>query len=204
MRALINLMLNLPWWTDLIIVGALIALFYGLKVYIQWKFDKIVREAVLEVGASLKNATVEVHSVEAKPAPAGKSPYDLDEEDEEFAEGIDDAPWDEPGTHFYSIDATITPEQPEAQWDPTALALVPADYVPDDEVEVSERICPLHSAELHVNGAFRPAAEQAVSGPQRVRLLFAVHDEIREVKFALFVTYFGRVQLPAPLPAAMK
>jgi hypothetical protein len=31
-------------------------------------------------------------------------------------------------------------------------------------------------------------------------MVFAVHDGLRAVKFALFVTYFGRVDLPAPLP----
>lgn len=201
MRALINLLLNLPWWADLIVIGVLVAIAYGLKHYISWKFDKIVREVVLEVGSPLKNAAVEIHSVEAKPAPAGKSPYDLEEDDEDFMEGVDDAAWDEPGTHFYLIDVTITPEKPDAAWDPTALALVPADYEPEDEVEISEKLCPLHSAEIQVNGQFRRAAERVVIGTQRIRFLFAVHDGIRAVKFGLFVTYFGRVDLPAPIPA---
>jgi hypothetical protein len=88
----------------------------------------------------------------------------------------------------------------DASWDPTALALVPAEYVASDPTEVCDRPCPLHSAEIFEDGQFRPAPEREVRGAQRLRMLFAVHEELRAVKFGLFVTYFGHIELPAPLP----
>jgi hypothetical protein len=183
----------------------------GLAAYIAWwyltfqrRFEKICHDAVVDAGSPLKDAAVEVHSVTAAPRPAGPSPYDLKEDDEQFCEDLDGQPWDEEGCSFYWIDATITPADPAAAWDPTTLSLVPADYIPDDEIDISEQLCGLHSAEIHVNGRFRPAPEKDVRGPQRLRMLFAVHDGLRAVKFALFVTYFGRVELPPPLPAKPK
>ena len=35
-------------------------------------------------------------------------------------------------------------------------------------------------------------------------MVFAVHEGLRTVKFAMMVTYFGRVDLPAPLPKGTK
>ena len=55
MRALILLMLNLPWWADLAIIGVLAILVVWLRFYIRRRFDQIVHETVLEVGASLKD-----------------------------------------------------------------------------------------------------------------------------------------------------
>jgi hypothetical protein len=200
MRAFLALLANLPWWLDLALLAGLALFAVGLSFWFKWKFHRIVREAVLEVGSALKDARAEVHGVKAVPQPAGPSPYDLDKDDEDFMEGVDDAAWDEPGTNYYAIDVTITPADPLARWDPTALALVPADHAPADETEVSEQLCPLFSAEIRVNGTFRPCPEREVRGPQRLRMVFAVHEGMRAVKFALFVTYFGRIELPAPLP----
>ena len=204
MRGLLLLMLSLPWWGNLILIAVLIGLFFFAGWWIRRRFEQIAREAVLEVGAMMKDAQVTVHAVEARPMPSAHSPYDIKEDDEDFVEGVDDEPWDDKDVNYYAIDATITPADPNAKWDPTGLTLVPADYVPDDEVEISEKICPLHSADIFVNGRFQAAAEQEVRGPQRLRMLFAVHDGLRAAKFALFVTYFGHVDLPAPLPKTPK
>src|SRR5262245_49541227 len=160
MRALVNLMLNLPWWIDLVLIGVLIVLFFLSGWWLRRRFEQITREAVLEVGAAMKDAQVTVHAVEARPAPAGPSPYDLDKDDENFMEGVDDEPWDNDGVSYFAIDVTIAPVDPMAKWDPTALTLVPADYVPDDEVEISEHMCPLHSADIYLNGRFQPVPER--------------------------------------------
>jgi hypothetical protein len=204
MRALLNLLLNLPWWGSLAVLAALAGVAYALGWYFRYRFHQITREAVVDAGAALKGAEVTVHSVTAVPLPSSSSPYDISRDDEDFVEGVDDEPWDDDGVNYYAIEATITPTSPTAAWDPTALTLVPADYVPDDAVELSEQLCPLHSAEIFVNGAFRPAPERDIRGPQRLRMVFAVHDGLRAVKFALFVTYFGHVDLPAPLPKSQK
>jgi len=200
MRALIQLMLNLPWWGNLILIAGLVVLFYVGGWWFRRRFDRIVHEGVLEMGSALKGATVAVHSVEAVPLPSRHSPYDISKDDENFMEGVDDEPWNEEGVNYYAIDATITPANEAGPWDPTALTLVPADYVPDDPTEITEQMCPLHSAEVFVNGHYERAPEKEVRGPRRLRMVFAVHEGLRAVKFGLFVTYFGHVDLPAPLP----
>jgi len=204
MRALIQLMMKLPWWADLIVLAVLAVFVYLSGVWFRRRFEQITHDAVLEAGAALKDAQVAVHAVEARPAPNAPSPYDIKEDDENFMEGVDDEPWDDSEANYYAIDATITPNDPNASWDPTALSLVPADYAPEDPIDVSDRMCPLHSAGIFVNGQFQPAAEKEVRGPQRLRLLFAVHDGLRAVKFAMFVNYFGHIDLPAPVPKTPK
>lgn len=202
MRALFNLLQNLPWWGVIAVVAGLVIAFYVFGWYVNYRFHQIAREAVLEAGSALAGAEVVVNSVTAVPVPDGASPYDISPDDEEFAEGIDDATWDDDGANYYAIDATISPALELAAWDPTGLALVPADFEPDDPIDVSEQMCPLHSAQIFENGQFQPAREAKVRGPQRVKFVFAVHDGVRAVKFASLVTYFGRVDLPAPLPKA--
>jgi hypothetical protein len=204
MRALLNLMLNLPWWGNLILLAVLVVLLYLSGWYLRRRFEQITRGAVLEVGAAMKDARVAVHAVEARPMPSPHSPYDIKEDDEHFVDGVDNEPWDDKDVSYYAIDATIAPIDPHAKWDPTALTLVPADYAPDDEVEISEQMCPLHSADIFVDGRFQPAPERDVRGTQRLRMLFAVHDGLQAVRFGMFATYFGHVDLPAPLPKTPK
>jgi hypothetical protein len=197
---LVMLLLSLPWWADLAILAVLVGFIIWAMYYFSYKFERIVDEAVRDLGASFKDAAVTVHAVTAVPAPSGKSPYDVDEHDENFMEGVDDEPWDDGETNFYTIDATITPADPDAAWDPTGLALFPADDPTRGPTEVSHQLCPLYSAELFMDGHFRPAPEAEICGPRRVRLLFAVHPGLRVVQFARFVTCFGRLELPPPLP----
>lgn len=198
MGALGNI-LDWAWVGTTILLFALSIFVWYLRFSFPRRFEKMVRDAVVEVGSALRDAQVTVHSAKAVPAPKTPSPYDVDEDDEEFMEGVDGEPWDEDGCAFYSIDATIEPADENAMWDPTALAVVPADFVGEDDAELSEDLGGLHSAELFVNGSFRPAPEREIRGAHRVRMLFAVPNGVREVKFANFVTYFGHVDLPAPL-----
>jgi hypothetical protein len=207
MRLLINLfqwILNLPWWQAALVIAALVAAFYGLSLLVRWYFDKVVRETVTNLGAQYRAAQITVHSVTATPAPQEPSPYDAKEDDEDYAEGIDGEPWDDEDANFYLVDVTIALAEPSARWDPTLLALVPADFAPEDPTEVCPRLCALHSAQIFVNDAFKPAAEGDRRGPQRLRMLFAIGDGIREAKFASGVTYFGHVKLPPPLPKGTK
>lgn len=198
MRFLMNLF-DLPWWGGLALLVGLAAVALWLKFVFPRRIEKIVRDAVLEMGSALKDARVTVHSATAVAAPKSPSPYDLDEEDENYVEGLDDQLWEEEGYSYYLIDATIEPADANALWDPTALAVVPADYVPGDEVELSEDLGGLHSAEVYTNGRFQPLKEGEIAGSRRLRMLFAVREGIRAVKFANVVTYFGHVDLPAPV-----
>jgi hypothetical protein len=201
-RLLINLfglLANLPWWGVLLVVAVvLVGGFYLFGWYVRWKFDRIVREAVLGAGAAMTEAEAVVHSVTAAAAPDEPSPYDIQEDDEQFDPDLDGQPWEADEANFYLIDATITPSDPTATWDPTALGVVPADFVPDDEIDVSDRMGGLHSAERFVNGRFEPAPEGMITGPQRLRMLFGVPKDVTAVKFSMLVTYFGHVELPPP------
>src|SRR5436305_1399840 len=94
---LIDLLLGLPWWGALAVIGALVAFVYFAGVWFKWKFHKIVHEAVLGAGAALQGADAKVHAVAAVPAPAGPSPYDIREDDENFDPELDGTPWDEDG-----------------------------------------------------------------------------------------------------------
>jgi hypothetical protein len=199
---LIDLCLSLPWWGALAVIGGLVAFVYLSGQWLKWKFNRIVHEAVLEAGATLRGADVAVHAVTAVEAPKDPSPYDINEDDEEYCPELDGQPWEEEGVHFYKIDATITPADAQAAWDPAALAVVPADFEPEDPTDVCERLGGLHSAEVHAGGGWQPLAEGEVKGPRRLRMLFGIPDGVRAIKFASLVTYFGKVDLPAPLPAS--
>jgi hypothetical protein len=200
MRFLANL-LDLPWWGAAAMVIGFMSIALWAKFVFPRRFEKICRDAVLEMGSALKDAQVTVHSVTAAAPPSAPSPYDLGEDDENFMEGVDGEPWDHEGCNYFWIDVTIEPANADALWDPTGLAVVPSDYTPDDEVEISEDLGGLHTAEEFVNGRFRPAKEVEIRGSRRLRMLFAIREGVRAVKFANMVTYFGHVDLPAPLPA---
>lgn len=180
-----------------------VVLFVGWKVfawYVRRRFDQMVHEAVLGAGSPMAGATAEVHSVVAVAAPKEPSPYDAEEGDDDFCDELDGKPWEADEADFYLIDATITPTDSTTPWDPTALGVVPADFAPDDPTDCSENMGAMHSAERFVKGAWKPAREGNQTGPQRLRMLFGVPKGVRAVKFAVVVTYFGRVDLPPPLP----
>jgi hypothetical protein len=199
MRLFINLLLNSPWWVTVSVIAALAAVGYGLSLYFRRQFDNLVRDTVLNMGVSLKDAQATVHSVTLAVAPTKPSPYDLKEDDEQFAEGLDGELWDEKDTNFYTVDATISPADTMAAWDPTVLALVPFDFAPADPTENSTCFGALHSAEIFVDGRFQPAREGHVRGAQRLKMLFAVDSHQRTMKFASGVQYFGRIDLPVPV-----
>ncbi|HEX3146947.1 MAG TPA: hypothetical protein VHR66_02630 [Gemmataceae bacterium] len=200
---LIDLCASLPWWGALAVIGGLVSFFYLSGAWFKWKFNRIVHEGILEAGAALRGAEVTIHAVKAVPAPEGPSPYDVHEGDEDFVEGLDGEPWNEDeGGHFYQIEATIAPVDSSAEWDPSALAVVPADFEPEDPTDVCEQLGGLHSAEVFNKGMWLPLAEGEIRGPRRLRMLFAVPEGVESVKFASLVTYFGRVELPAPLSAS--
>ena len=127
MRALINLMLNLPWWGNLILLVVLAALFYFSGWWLRRRFEQITREAVLEVGAAMKDAEVTVHAVEARPMPSPHSPYDIKEDDEDFVDGVDNEPWDDKEKKTL----TMTGEGPGMDGKPMKFKAV--SVMPDDD-----------------------------------------------------------------------
>jgi hypothetical protein len=200
---LIDLCASLPWWGALAVIGGLVGFVYFSGTWFKWKLNRIIHEGILEAGAALRGAAVTIHSIKAVPTPEEPSPYDLHEGDEDFVEGMDGEPWnDEDGGHFYQIEATIAPVNSAASWDPSALAVVPVDFEPEDPTDVCEQLGGLHSAEVLSNGRWLPLEEGEITGSRRLRMLFAVPEGVQAVKFASLVTYFGNVELPAPLSAS--
>ena len=201
---LLDLLISLPWWGSLAVIAGLVFLVLYARHRFLTRFEEIVTETILDAGSALKGAQATVHSVTPVPAPNTPSPYDIKEDDEEYCEGVDGEPWDDEEANYYSIDVTIAPADPAVSWDPTALAMVPADFAPEDPTDACEKLCGLHSAERFVHGRWEPMPETEVRGPLRLRMLMGIHDGLRAVKFANMVTYFGHVNLPAPLPKARK
>ena len=200
---LIDLCASLPWRGALAVIGGLLGFVYFSGFWFKWKVNRIIHEGILEAGAALKGAEVKIHSVTAASIPEGPSPYDIHEGDEEFDEEFDGKAWTEDdGGHFYQIEATITPSNPSAEWAPSALAVVPADFEPADPTDVCEQLGGLHSAEVFDKGHWTPLNEGEVRGSRRLRMLFAIPEGVRAIKFASLVTYFGTVELPAPLSAS--
>jgi hypothetical protein len=175
--------------------------------YLVHRFQREVAEAVREQGQPLADAQVTVHSVE--PAEPPTAPSLLDAFDDETDDPVDE--YYDPDTdgmfanddfrHFW-IEATIAPQTGTTAWDPSVLALVPIDFQPDEEFEFCGETALLHTLEVWRNGRFEPQGSQNVIGTQRLRMLFAVPQNVRDAKFTYHFTHFGNVALPARLELA--
>jgi hypothetical protein len=200
----VELFLLLPWWAA---TGILVCLAFGLWALAQHlvhRFRREVAAAVMAQGEPLTDALVTVESVEPAEPPTTASP--LDAFDDEYDDPDDDPEMDETFAtddfaHFW-IEATIAPQDSQAVWDPSVLALVPADFQPDAEFEFSAQTGLLHTLEVWRDGRFQPQGSQNVTGTQRLKMLFAVPLEVRQAKFAYHFTHFGRIALPASLALA--
>lgn len=198
-----NLFTTLPWWGA---VGVIAGLAVSLVLFAKYIVHRLIRDsiqAIAEQGIAMTDAVASVHSAEPAPPPAQRSPLDCDPNDEDYDPEFDDDFLDESACHV-SIDVTIAPQDPDATWDPSALALVSAEFVPEEDLEVCEQTAVLHSLEVWSNGAFHPWNGADVIGPQRLRLLFAAPRELRHAKFMYHFTYFGRMALPQAVTAGVR
>lgn len=203
----VDLFVLLPWWGAAGVLVFLAGGLWALAHYFVHRFQREVAEAVKEQGKPLADALVTVHSV--KPAEPPTTPSLLDDSDDEFDDSDDEFDDSEMNgsfatddCSFFWIEATIAPQDGQAAWDPSVLALVPADFQPDVEFEFSGQTALLHTLEVRRNGRFEPQGSKNVTGPQRLRLLFAVPQDVREAKFTYHFTYFGKVAFPAPVALA--
>lgn len=198
---LVGLLIVLPLWGKIALVVGLVAFVVGAGMWLKYQFHKIAEESVLGAGAALENAKVDVHGIKAVPAPSGPSPYDPKEGDEDFMEGVDDEGWDEPGVAFYELDVTLTPIDPEAEWSPDGLSIVPADWVPEEKTDICERMGGVHTAHVFQHGRWELGDGGNVVGTQRVKLLFGFQPKgDKAVCLRNFVTPVGNpIALPRPL-----
>jgi hypothetical protein len=200
MKLIIDLFLLLPWWAAL---GVLAALFIGFRLYAKHLFNRMmnnVTEDIVAQGTPLVDAVVSVHSVQPTGVPEQPSPFDSDPEDEHYDPDLD-GNWTAEDGEFFLVDATIAPQQPDVVWTPGNLSLIRADFEPEEPLEACMEVGLLHSAEILRDGRFVPLGEGEVTGPQRLRMLFAATPGMAEAKFAYHFNYFGRVPLPTAVAA---
>ncbi len=194
-----DLFVLLPWWGAIGVLAGLAIGLWALAHYIVRRFQREVAHAVMAQGTPLTNALVTVHSV--KPAEPPTTPSLLDEMEDDYDEGDEyDPDQDEAfapdDSAYFWIEATIAPNDNQTVWDPSMLAMVPADFQPEEEFECSSQTAVLHTLEVSRNGKFKPQGAQNVTGAQRLRMLFAVPEDVRQAKFSYHFTYFGNVALP--------
>jgi hypothetical protein len=113
----------------------------------------------------------------------------------------DQSPADDEGCRFFWIDATISPESPDTIWAPTSLTVVNANWSPAEDLEICLETGIPHTIEAWRNGSFEPFTSGSLTGPQRLRMLFAVPEDSKHVKFQYHFTCFGRLELPKGVPA---
>jgi hypothetical protein len=196
-----DLFLLLPWWgaVGVLVFGA--AGLWALGKYIVYRLMRDATQAVIAQGTPLTDALVNVHAVEPAEPPTGPSLIGLDPDDEDYDPELDDLE-STAGTDYFWVEATIAPHDLEAEWDPSILFLVPFDFEPEEDLVISETMAVVHTLELWRNGQFVRPRESEVTGPQRLRILFAVPHGLKHAKFAYHFTYFGSLALPAPVALA--
>jgi len=199
---LVGLLILLPLWGKIALVVGLTAFVVGVGLWFKYQFHKIVEEGILNAGVALAGARVDVHGIRAVPAPVGPSPYDAKDGDDDFVEGVDDEDWNEPGVAFYELDVTVSPTDPDAEWSPDGLSIVPADWVPEEKTDVCERMGAVHTVHLYEVGRWVLGDGDNVAGTHRVKLLFGFEPRgDKAVRLRNFVTPVGdAVALPAPHP----
>jgi hypothetical protein len=196
-----DLFLLLPWWgaVGVLIFGA-VGL-WALGKYIVYRLMRDVTQAVMAQGTPLTDALVIVHSIEPAEPPTGPTLIGLDPDDEDYDPELDDLE-STAGTDYFWVEATIAPHDLEAEWDPSSLFLVPFDFEPEEDLVISRTMAVVHTLEVWRTGKFIPQGEGNVTGPQRLRILFAVPHGLTHAKFAYHFTYFGDLALPAPVALA--
>ena len=145
-------------------------------------------------GAVLRGAQAQVHSVVKVEAPVKNLITASDDEEEPSPAGPDRGTW-----NYYQIDVTIHPQNQNgafSHWEPGELRFMPLDARIDPENENQEEICELAKVEIFEEGTFKPDEGYKFPGPQRLRLLTAVHPAHQRVKFAYYFETFGTLTLP--------
>ena len=81
------------------------------------------------------------------------------------------------------------------------LELVDSEFEPAADFEVCEESGELRTVKVWRNGEFGTPREKCLTGPQRLRMLFATPANLHDAKFACQYNCFGRIELPQSLAA---
>jgi hypothetical protein len=173
----------LPWWA---VVALFVILALTARSLFRWGLPRLLRRPFAAKGAVLRDAVVEIHSIEPI---GGRSAALADEQDE-----IDS----ERRAHF-RLEVTITPRTPTGAftlWEPGELRIVGADARSGDPA-ADETDYDVESLGIQDEGRYQPDSGMKYQGPQRLRLLVAVPPDQRALRFRYYFEILGNVSLPA-------
>jgi hypothetical protein len=197
----VDLFCLLPWWGAIAVLAGLAVGLWSAGKYFVYRLRRDATAAVLAQGTPLADALVNIHLVEAAEPPAESALTELDSDDQNYDPELDEA--DAAGTtHYFLVDATIAPHDPEAVWDPSAIFVVQRDFEPEEELDFCAEMGVVRTLEVWRDGEFRQHRDGEVTGPQRLRMLFVVPHGLVNAKFAYHFTYFGSLTFPTSVALA--
>lgn len=173
----------LPWWMVLA-VGAGLAL--ALPMFLRWGLTWLLKLPFRAKGAVLRNAAVDVHTIERAEPPALEPSAEVGS-----AAGRRE--------HF-RLEITITPPAASGRftlWEPGELAIVGPD-ARAGEPPTGEASFDVRALEIQEDDRFQADSGMKYGGPQRLRLLVAVPPGQRRLRFRYYFEVFGSVPLPGP------
>ncbi len=173
----------LPWWGGLALLAGLAL---AVAILLRWGLPRLLKLPFRAKGAVLRDAAVEVHSIERSEAPASEP---SDEDAVAVGRG--------PGEHF-RLDVTVTPRAsagPFTLWEPGELTIVGPDARAGGP-EAGETAFDVRALEVREDGRFQPDSGMKYEGPQRLRLLVVVPRGQRRLRFRYYFEIFGGVSLP--------
>jgi len=162
----------LPWWVAIALFAVLML---AARSLFRWGLPRLLRLPFKAKGAVLRDAAVDVHSIERVevPLPGGS--------DEQFR-----------------MDVTITPRTPTGAftlWEPGELRIVGPDARAGDP-HPDESDFEIRSLEVLEDGQFQEDRGMKYQGPQRLRLLVTVPAGQPRLRLRYYFEILGRVSLP--------
>lgn len=164
----------LPWWGSIAVFAVLIL---AARSFLRWGLPRLLRLPFKAKGAVLRDAAVDVHSIERVKLP---SPDGSDE-------------------HFW-MDVTIAPRTPRGAftlWEPGELRIVGHDAGAGDP-HAEESDFEIRSLEVLEEGQFQSDSGMKYQGPQRLRLLVSVPAGQPSLRLRYYFEVLGNVTLPGP------
>jgi hypothetical protein len=173
----------LPWWA---VPALFAALALAVVITLRWGLTRLLKLPFKAKGAVLRDATVDVHSIERAEA---QTPEPSKEP------GLAGAPG--PHEHF-RLDVTITPRAPSGPftlWEPGELRIVGQD-ARTGEPKPGEAHFDVRIFEVLEDGHFEQDSGMKYEGPQRLRLMVGVPPGQRRLRFRYYFEVFGSISLP--------
>ena len=202
----------LEWWQAILASAVTLGLIvFGGKLLVKaavGRLGAMAQGLMANQSKALKDATVDVHAVRPVPPPADLYPEDVDADEFDRAEAAANLR----NLRWFQIELSIFPDRdqsdPTDEWHPETLVLVPASAkLPqpfggfnttgsgvDEAIELRDMRVLVDGDPL--------SADEAVTGPQRLRFVAGVPSRLKELSLRYVVHQFGRIRLPADaLPA---